>query len=182
VSAPSLVLCSGGLDSTTIATDLVVENEQVELCFVDYGQPAAAAERRSVTATAQRLGVGLCVVGVEGLAVPRAAEIAARNLTLIAVAIAARPTAPMIVVGIHTGTGYRDCSLAFVDLMQQVLDFHTDGQSQLVAPFLSWSKPDVVALAQKLGVPIGLTHSCEAADEPCGECRSCLDRDVFLAG
>lgn len=181
VSAPSLVLCSGGLDSTTIATDLVAENEQVELCFVDYGQPATAAECRSVTATAKRLGVGLCVLSVDGLAIPRAGEIAARNLTLIALAAAARPTAPMIVIGIHSGTGYRDCSPAFVELMQEVLDFHSDGRCRLVAPFLTWSKPDVVALAVKLGVPIGLTHSCEAANEPCGECQSCRDRDVLRA-
>lgn len=181
MSAPSLVLCSGGLDSTTIATDLVAENEQVELCFVDYGQPAAAAEHRSVSATAQRLGVGLCILGVEGLAIPRTGEIAARNLMLIVLAIAARPTAPMVVIGIHSGTGYRDCSPIFVELMQEVLDFHSDGQCRLVAPFLTWSKADVVALAEKLGVPIGLTHSCEVADEPCGKCQSCLDREVLLA-
>jgi 7-cyano-7-deazaguanine synthase len=181
VTASSLVLCSGGLDSTTIATDLVTEREHVELCFVDYGQPAAAAERRSATATAERLSVDLCVLSVEGLNVPRSAEIPARNLTLIALAMAARPTAPMIVIGIHSGTGYRDCSPAFMELMQAVLDFHSDGQCRLVTPFLKWSKPDIVALAEKLGVPIAMTHSCEAANEPCGKCQSCLDRDVSLA-
>jgi 7-cyano-7-deazaguanine synthase len=181
VSGPTLVLCSGGLDSTAIATDLAPANESIGLCFVDYGQPAASAERRSVSSTAERFRVPVCSLHVRGLAVPQSGEIAARNLLLVSAAAAARLGASAIALGIHAGSGYRDCASAFVELMQQVLDFHSDGQCQLLAPFLTWSKHDVAALAVKLGVPIALTHSCETAEVPCGTCRSCRDREVAVA-
>jgi 7-cyano-7-deazaguanine synthase len=96
-------------------------------------------------------------------------------------AAATRPAASAIALGIHDGSGYRDCTPAFVELMQRVLDFHSDGQCQLLAPFLTWSKHDVAALAVKLRVPVALTHSCETADVPCGTCRSCRDREVASA-
>jgi 7-cyano-7-deazaguanine synthase len=181
MSGPTVVLCSGGLDSTAIATDLALANESIGLCFVDYGQPAASAEHRSVNSTAERLRVPVFSLHVRGLAVPQRGEIAARNLVLVSVAAAARPEASAIALGIHDGSGYRDCTPAFVELMQRVLDFHSDGQCQLLAPFLTWSKHDVAALAVKLRVPIELTHSCETADVPCGTCRSCRDREVAVA-
>jgi 7-cyano-7-deazaguanine synthase len=178
----SVVLCSGGLDSTTIATDLIAREEAVELCFVDFGQPAVQAERRSVEKLCERLNMSRVEVGVAGLAMPAVGEIAARNLLLISITAALRPQAEMIFIGIHAGTGYRDCSPAFVKLMQQVLDFHTDGTCQLVAPFVDWSKGDVVAFARQLDMPLNLTHSCETSDVPCGKCRSCIDRSVLLVG
>jgi 7-cyano-7-deazaguanine synthase len=176
------VLCSGGVDSATIAACQADRGEATELCFVDFGQAARHAERRSVAHISKHLDVSLDEVQIAGLAVPAAGEIAGRNLLLIAVAAAMRPAADLIFMGIHAGTGYRDCSLSFVELMQRVLDFHTDGTCRLVTPFVDWSKSEVVALARELNLPLELTHSCEMADEPCGRCRSCLDRAVLIAG
>jgi 7-cyano-7-deazaguanine synthase len=178
----SLVLCSGGIDSTTVAVQRVAQRERVELCFVDYGQPARAAERRSADALARRLDIEVAYVGICGVNAPPHGEIAARNLLLVSAALAARPETRSMLLAIHAGTGYRDCSPAFVDEMQRVLDFHTDGRCRLVTPFLHWSKADVVALARELKAPLELTHSCEAADEPCRSCRSCIDREVILGG
>jgi 7-cyano-7-deazaguanine synthase len=178
----SVVLCSGGIDSVTIAFDHAVRGETVELLFVDYGQPARSAERRSVRRIADHLAAPTISVVLSGIDVPAAGEIAGRNLLLISIALAARPGAGVMCIGIHSGTGYRDCSPAFVELIQQVLDFHTNGASRLAAPFADWSKADVVALARELDVPLELTHSCEAADKPCGRCCSCVDREVLLAG
>jgi 7-cyano-7-deazaguanine synthase len=177
----SIVLCSGGVDSAAIAVDLVSRGEDVELCFVDYSQPAAVAERRSVGLISEHLKRASAVVKLAGLDTPSVGEIAARNLMLIAIAAALRPSAQMVFIGLHAGTGYRDCSPAFVDLMQQVLDFHADGKCRLVAPFVRWSKADVVEFARELNLPFAITHSCEASAVPCGQCRSCLDREALLA-
>lgn len=178
----SLVLCSGGIDSATLAADRAARDDRIELCFVDYGQRARQAERRSVTSLAERLGVEVAHLAVDGVGMPNQGEIPARNMLLLSLALAARPHSRLIVIGIHAGTAYRDCSPAFVEQMQRVLDFHTDGICRLLAPFLLWSKTDVVALARELDAPLELTHSCEAGDEPCGSCRSCVDREALLAG
>jgi 7-cyano-7-deazaguanine synthase len=178
---PNVVLCSGGIDSATVAWQVVSVGQAPELLFVDYSQPAREAERRAAGAIAERLEAPLRTIHVEGIRVPAQGEIALRNALLVTAAAAAAPTAATIVIGVHAGTGYGDCSHEFVNLMQSVLDFHTADSMRLVAPFISYHKPDVVALAARLGVPVELTHSCEAADEPCGTCSSCLDRKAFLA-
>lgn len=75
------------------------------------------------------------------------------------------------------GCAYPDCSPAFVDAMASAIDQGTGGQLKLVAPFVSWSKARIVEEGLKRGVPYQLTWSCyEGADEPCGTCATCLDR------
>jgi 7-cyano-7-deazaguanine synthase len=176
-----LVLCSGGIDSTTLAAHLSGAGERPELCFVNYGQPAVGSELRSVHAVAKNLGLSVVYTQVGGLEIANEGEIIGRNLLLLTIALALRPGTRSIGLGIHAGTGYRDCSPDFVDLAQTVLDFHRNGESRLVAPFVDWSKADILALARELDAPIDLTHSCETGDEPCGNCRSCIDREVLLA-
>lgn len=176
-----LVLCSGGIDSATLAALAVAEEGSVELCFVDYGQPARTAERLAVLALSDYLGVPVVEAAMSGLDV-LGGEIPMRNALLVTCAAALRPGAALVALGVHAGTRYRDCSAEFVGLMQRLLDFHRDGAMRLLAPFVQWSKADIYGLALRLDVPLGLTHSCEAGDEPCGSCRSCADREALLAG
>jgi 7-cyano-7-deazaguanine synthase in queuosine biosynthesis len=98
---------------------------------------------------------------------------------LFTTALAAEPDASVIAMGIHAGTGYRDCSPEFVSLMQSVANFHSDGRTTFVAPFVGWSKREVYDLAAALDVRVEQLHSCETADTPCGACRSCADRALL---
>lgn len=173
------MLASGGIDSAALAAELARSHESTKLCFVDYGQRPVSAERASVRLLADHLGLALGEVAIRGFAHTATGEIPYRNALLITTAAATHPDAAVVAIGIHGGTGYRDCSPAFVETMQALLDFHSDGSMQLAAPFAAWDKPDVHALALELGVPISMTHSCEASDEPCGACRSCLDRKAL---
>jgi 7-cyano-7-deazaguanine synthase len=148
--------------------------------FVDYGQAAATAENRSSAAVASHYGVDRRVLAVSGLSFG-SGEIRGRNSFLVNAALLAFPAnSGSIVLGIHAGTGYRDCDPDFVALMQQSLDFHTGGTIALVAPFIGASKASLFGIAEDLKIPVGLTFSCEASSEPCGACVSCLDR-VSLA-
>ncbi len=135
-----------------------------------------------VHAIAEKLGLSVLEVRLCGLDVPSEGEITGRNMMLITAALSLRPSAQGIGLAIHAGTGYRDCSPEFIELAQAVLDFHRHGECRLIAPFVAWSKADVLALARELDVPIERTHSCEAANVACGLCRSCRDREVLLAG
>ena len=48
---------------------------------------------------------------------------------------------------------------------------------RVVRPLESKTKPQVIRLAVKLGVPLGLTWSCHRdGSEPCWECEGCLNR------
>ena len=80
------------------------------------------------------------------------------------------------------GEAYPDCSLAFVEAMDRAIRLGTADELHVEAPFVSWSKADIVALGLKLSVPYELTWSCyEGGDAPCGACATCLDRAAAFA-
>lgn len=48
---------------------------------------------------------------------------------------------------------------------------------KIAAPFVDWTKKDVVKEGLRLKVPYELTWSCyEGKDKPCGVCGTCIDR------
>jgi 7-cyano-7-deazaguanine synthase len=51
------------------------------------------------------------------------------------------------------------------------------------APFVTWTKKDIIKAGLELGVPYELTWSCyEGGETPCGVCGTCRDRQAaFLA-
>jgi 7-cyano-7-deazaguanine synthase len=177
-----VVLLSGGLDSACVLAERVEVGAEPIALFIDYGQPAAAIERSASRRLAEHFGAARGEVGVEGIELP-AGEIAGRNALLVHLALTwlGNGGARTIYLGIHAGTGYRDCSPEFLEETQRSLDFQSGGAARLVAPFVNWPKELVVARALKLGVPVDMTHSCERAEIPCGECLSCIDRRNLLA-
>ena len=75
------------------------------------------------------------------------------------------------------GNAYPDCSQEFVDAMAAAISQGTGGELSLKAPFVQWSKADIVREGLRLGVPYELTWSCyEGGDKPCGVCGTCIDR------
>lgn len=80
------------------------------------------------------------------------------------------------------GNAYPDCSLEFVEAMNRAIVEGTGGELCLEAPFVTWSKADIVREGLALGVPYELTWSCyEGGEAPCGRCATCLDRAAAFA-
>jgi len=174
--ASTLVLLSGGVDSATALATLVRTNELISTLFFSFGQPAVEDERRAAKSISDYYGVSLKVLDIVG-ATFGIGEIRGRNALLVHGALLVAPRGPTtIVIGIHAGTAYPDCSDSFINLMQKSLDFHTNGEVTLAAPFLLHSKADIFNLAQACQVPLELTYSCERGGGPCGSCLSCIDR------
>ena len=177
-----LVLASGGVDSSTILWLAAQQGLNPSALFLDYGQPAAGAEAEAVTRICRGLGVSLRRVQFVSTAFG-AGEIRGRNAFLLHVALLEFPASSGVVaLGIHAGTGYADCSPEFMEVIEHSYAFHTGGAITPVAPFLHWSKQDVYSVATKLDLPLAQTYSCEAANHPCGRCRSCLDRRLLVPG
>jgi 7-cyano-7-deazaguanine synthase len=178
--AIDLVLLSGGIDSAALAVALAAAGSGLRLLFIDYGQPACRSERAAAGSLGLHLGLALAVLRVEGLDIAEG-EIHGRNALLVHLALTTGIRVGALHIGIHAGTGYRDCSPAFVEVMQSSLDLHCDGRLRLSAPLLAMNKAESVAFARDVGLPFELTYSCERADGPCNLCRSCRDREVLLA-
>lgn len=178
-----VVLLSGGIDSATALALARGQDYPPTALFVDYGQAAASSEAVASASLAAHYRVPHTTLGLDGLRFG-SGEILGRNAMLVHVALLAtsRSGEGTVTIAIHAGTSYRDCSPDFVDLMQRSYDFHTGGKVVLAAPFIDRHKAEVLALAIDMKVPLSLTYSCEAGNQPCGECLSCRDREVLLAG
>jgi 7-cyano-7-deazaguanine synthase len=180
--AHALALLSGGIDSAVTAALALNNGFDVRTLHVSYGQAAAAAERRAAMGVAAALAVPLDVVEYNGLRRFGPGEIRGRNSFLIHVA-ALELAAPRgaIMLGIHAGTDFADCEPDFVEATRAVLARTTAGAVDLVAPLALLTKGEVARLARELAVDVAATHSCDAADVPCGDCQSCRDRAAVLA-
>ena len=92
-----------------------------------------------------------------------------------------------VLIGAHAddaaGNAYPDCSIAFLDRMQDALKLGSDGLVHLFAPLAGMNKATVVKEGLDLNAPYHLTWSCyEGGDRPCGQCGTCIDRaEAFRA-
>ena len=72
---------------------------------------------------------------------------------------------------------YPDCTPEFVEAMANAVSLGTGGVLRMEAPFVNWTKADIVKLGLEMDVPYGLTWSCyEGWAQPCGTCATCIDR------
>ena len=173
----ALILLSGGLDSAVCASLLKRQDFAVQGLFIDYGQAAAVRERASASALAQALDISLTQQSITPSPARGTGELLGRNALLISLgAFALGTTGGIVVIGIHAGTPYYDCSEPFLAAMDRLVQEQTDGRIAVSAPLASWTKADVFKAFQASGLSIAATHSCEAGNEPCGHCLSCLDR------
>ena len=80
------------------------------------------------------------------------------------------------------GNAYPDCSEAFYQGMNQAVYEGSGKQLRIEAPFVGCNKAEVVKEGLRLKVPYEYTWSCYVgAEEPCGECGTCIDRREAFA-
>ncbi|MCD7820802.1 MAG: 7-cyano-7-deazaguanine synthase QueC [Clostridiales bacterium] len=92
----------------------------------------------------------------------------------------------VLIYGAHAddaaGFAYPDCSPAFHQAMDAAVYEGSGHQLHIEAPFVRWTKAQVVKKGLELGVPYELTWSCyQGGDKPCGQCGTCLDRAKAFA-
>jgi 7-cyano-7-deazaguanine synthase len=177
-----LILLSGGIDSTACVNFFLRMGRTPLALFIDYGQRAAAREWQAVCDVTSFYDVPASRLQWQGMR-KGAGLISGRNAFLITAALMEKPTSvSVIAIGIHSGTEYADCSPEFVTRMQTVLSMYEDAHVQLAAPFLDWTKADIIQYCVMNHVPVDLTYSCEQGPHPCGECLSCKDRNLIDVG
>ena len=210
----ALVLCSGGVDSTTLLA-MACERygaENVYALSISYGQKHEK-EIESAKAVARHYGVeqrflNLAAIFAESNCsllshstdevpeesyaeqlsesdgAPVSTYVPFRNGLFLssAASMALSLGCSVLYYGAHhddwAGNAYPDCSKEFVDAMNRAIVEGTGGELRLEAPFVEWSKADIVARGLELGVPYELTWSCyEGGERPCGKCGTCIDRN-----
>ncbi|AGA69654.1 preQ(0) biosynthesis protein QueC [Desulfitobacterium dichloroeliminans LMG P-21439] len=200
----SVVLLSGGLDSTTCMSVAAKAGYEIYPLSFDYGQrhqrelEAAKAVAQFYQVKEHRIitldNVGGSALTDPSIQVPDYAEddqipvtyVPARNLLFLSYALGYGEVigAEAIFIGISSVdySGYPDCRPEFLEAFQKVAEVGTkagaNGQRiEIKAPLLHLSKADTIRLAGSNGAPLHLTTSCyRGGERACGTCDSCILR------
>ena len=209
----ALVLCSGGVDSTTLLA-MAVERFGAKNVFalsISYGQ-RHEKEMESAKEVARYYGVKQRFLDLTNIfaesncsllahstqnipeesyaeqlsetgGYPVSTYVPFRNGLFLssAASMALSLGCSVLFYGAHhddwAGNSYPDCSKEFVDAMNRAIVEGTGGELCVEAPFVMWSKADIVKKGLELNVPYELTWSCyEGGEYPCGVCGTCIDR------
>ena len=183
-SLPTIVLMSGGIDSSSIVAACQRKGIQPSGMFIDYGQPSARSEWSAAQEIARHYAVAIRRVGLGFHLASNEGEFSGRNALLVLAAAGMTETRPLqIALGIHALSKYYDTTPLFLRHMQRMLNGYFGGSVALSVPFLAETKAGVVEFAMRNCVPLELTYSCEVQNAPqCGRCPSCRDRIDNNAG
>ncbi|MEZ2128328.1 MULTISPECIES: 7-cyano-7-deazaguanine synthase QueC [unclassified Sinorhizobium] len=208
----TIVICSGGLDSVSLAHKVAAEHELLGLLSFDYGQ-RHRKELDFAAACAKRLGVPHQIIDIreigrhlsgsaltDNVDVPeghyaeetmKATVVPNRNAIMLAIAfgLAAAQKADAVATAVHGGDHfiYPDCRPGFIDAFQVMQNHALAGYADvtLYAPYVNVSKADIVRDGAKNNTPFAETWSCyKGGARHCGRCGTCVERrEAFhLAG
>lgn len=199
----TILIYSGGIDSTTLLYHLLEEGHEIKTLSVDYGQ-RHHIEIDCAKDIAQSLGVKHEIADMKGichllggnsltsidLAVPdghyaeesmKQTIVPNRNMIMLAVAAgwAISQHYDSVSYAAHSGDHaiYPDCREEFaqaLDATIQLADWH---RVSLHRPFVEMTKTDIITTGTKLEVPFEKTWSCYKGGEfHCGRCGTCIER------
>ncbi|MCR9117270.1 MAG: 7-cyano-7-deazaguanine synthase QueC [bacterium] len=204
----TVLIFSGGLDSTTLLYYLIDQGHELKTLSVNYGQrhvrelDAAAriseglgiehriADLRSISP----LLAGNSLVGSE-MAVPeghyaeesmKQTVVPNRNMIMLSVAIgwAISLKFQAVAYGAHSGDHaiYPDCRPEFAETMAAAARLCDWSEIELLRPFVSLSKGDIAKIGSDLNAPFDLTWTCyNGRERHCGKCGACVERKEAFA-
>lgn len=198
----TILIYSGGMDSTTLLYKLLREGGEVQCISFNYGQ-RHKKELRAAAKICKILKVPHAIVDLgkmkklmsgsaltSKIAVPeghykdkmmRVTVVPNRNMIFLSLAIAAAVSVKFdrVAIAVHAGDHaiYPDCRPAFVKAMRLVSKIANYQSVDIYAPFLHITKRDIARLGSRLGVPYELTWTCyKGLKKPCGKCGACVER------
>lgn len=204
----TLVLLSGGMDSTAALYWARREHEVAGAVSFDYGSKHNTREIAHARWHCEKLGVPHEVVALpfvnelftsdllqSGGEVPeghyadanmRRTVVPFRNGIMLAIAcgLAESRGAQALVIAAHAGDHaiYPDCREDFMQALGAAMKAGTYEQVELLRPFIHLDKTAIARLGHDLGVDFGMTWSCYKGGElHCGRCGTCVERrESFL--
>lgn len=201
----SLIVLSGGMDSTTLLWD---RKDSIALAVTfDYGSRHNAREIECARLNCEILGVEHLVIPLEfmgkyfksslligGVDIPeghytdenmKSTVVPFRNGIMLAIAagLAESRGLKKVMLANHSGDHaiYPDCRPGFVDAMSKAIEEGTYEGIVIDAPFTNISKSDIARIGKRIGVDYNLTYSCyKGGEKHCGKCGTCIERAEAL--
>lgn len=202
----SLLVLSGGMDSTTLLYDYA---DRIALAVsFNYGSNHNAREIACAAENCRRLSVPHLVIPLDFMgryfhssllegadAIPeghyasdnmKSTVVPFRNGIMLAIAAGLAESRGLrhIMMANHGGdhTIYPDCRPEFVSAMNDAVRFGTFPGITLWAPYTSLTKADIARRGVELGMDYSLTYSCyKGRERHCGKCGTCVERREAFA-
>lgn len=202
----SILILSGGMDSTTLLYD---QRERIALALsFNYGSNHNAREIAFARLHCQRLGIEHIVIPLDFMhryfqssllqgdqAIPeghyadenmRSTVVPFRNGIMLSVAIGIAESRGLkhVMMANHGGdhTIYPDCRPEFVEAMSRAAETGTYPGITLICPFTHLTKGQIAARGRELGINYAETWSCyRGGQHHCGKCGTCVERREALA-
>ena len=210
----AVVVMSGGLDSSVLLHFIVkkigIAPSAVMAISFDYGQ-RHKQELDLAIYQANKLGVKHIIMSLpihqvfknsalldSSLELPedhythenqKITVVPNRNMIMLSIAagLAESLGAARVYYGAHANDRaiYPDCRPEFVKALEEAILLGTYGKPRLLAPFIDWTKAEIVREGADAGVDFSKTWSCyRGGKKACGKCATCQERlEAFkLAG
>ena len=208
----SLLICSGGLDSVTLAYELFSRKLLTKMLSFNYGQ-RHQIELEYAAEIAGKLNIPYECIDISSITsvfkgsaltdnidVPeghyeadnmKTTVVPNRNTIMLSIAfgVAVSQDISRVATAIHAGDHfvYPDCRPSFAESFQIMQDeaLKDIAKIDLLTPFVNFSKAEIVSVGNNLKVPFSQTWSCyNGGTIHCGKCGTCVERQeaFFLAG
>ena len=199
----TVLVFSGGMDSTVLLYHLLAQGADVSALSVDYGQKHKIELERAKEMAAD-LDVDHRIVDLRSItqlfagssltdqdcSIPhghyeeetmKSTVVPNRNMILLSLATAWAISlkADAVSYAAHAGDHaiYPDCREAFASALDKAMRLSDWNEVFLDRPFVDMSKAEIVSRGAELHVPFEKTWSCyEGGEQHCGKCGTCIER------
>lgn len=199
----TVVILSGGMDSTTLVYDLIKQEDNVRCLSFDYGQ-RHKKELEYASKTCKKLNIQHKIVDLTNITslisnsaligdmkVPdghyedetmKQTVVPNRNMIMLSIAIgfAENIGFDRVAIANHSGDHaiYPDCRTEFIEATSLAGKLGTYNKIEVYSPYSEMTKADIVEIGLKLGIDYeGDTWSCyKGQDRHCGKCGTCVER------
>ena len=197
----TILILSGGLDSTTLLYDLIDQGKEVYPISFNYGQ-RHSKELEQAKINCKELGLDHKIIDLTSITslinncslagdidvpngpytedVVKLTNVPNRNMIMVSIAVgyAINIGANTVYYGAHADDHlYPDCREEFIRNLNKATEVCHHYPIYVFAPYLNMDKGDIVKKGLELGVPYENTWSCyKGGENPCGRCPSCITR------
>lgn len=197
----SVIVLSGGMDSTTLLHDY--KNRIALAVTFDYGSKHNAREIECARINCRMLDIEHLVIPLEfmgryfksslligGEDIPeghyedenmKSTVVPFRNGIMLSIAAGLAESRGLrkVMLANHGGDHaiYPDCRPGFVEAMSKAIQEGTYEGVTIFAPYTNITKSDIARKGKSLGVDYNLTYSCyKGGERHCGKCGTCVER------